>query len=63
MRYDFIYIDDFLLLIMIFLLNLSFLSNTFSYSASRGLSQHTLKFWTVIRQKIRCEMVLVSIDS
>ena len=27
------------------------------------LSQHKLKFWTGIRQKIRCGMVLVGMDS
>ena len=39
-------------------LNLSFLSNTFSSSA-----MHKLKFWTGIRQKIRCGMALVGMDS
>ena len=29
----------------------------------RCLSQHKLKFWTGLRQKIRCGMVLVGMDS
>ena len=35
----------------------------FSLLLSRCLSQHKLKFWTGIRQKIRCGMVLVGMDS
>ena len=35
----------------------------FCYLISRFSSQHKLKFWTGIRQKIRCEMVLVGMYS
>ena len=66
MRYDFIHIDGgfFIISIDFLKLNLSFLSNTFSSSAiSSCLSQHKIKFWTGIRQKIRCGMVLVGMDS
>ena len=68
MRYDFIHIDGFFLLLILmffFKLNLSFLSNTFSSSAissCRCLSQHKLKFWTGIQQKIRCGKVLAGMD-
>ena len=32
-------------------------------SHRRCLSQHKLRFWTGIRQKIRCEIILVGMDS
>ena len=56
--YMFAYIDLFHLL-SIFLSYIFFLL----LSHQRCLSRHKLKFWTGIRQKIRCGMVLVGMDS
>ena len=64
MRYDFIHIDFFLLIILMFFLTNSILPlKYFFFFCYLCLSQHKLKFWTGIRQKIRCGMVLVGMDS
>ena len=63
MRYDFIHIDGFYVInIDVFLTNSILPLKSFSSSA-RCLSQHKLKLWTGIRQKIRCGVVLVGMDS
>ena len=64
MRYDFIHID-----VVFFIFNIDVFfklihpSSQILFLLLLCLSLHKLKFWTGIRQKIRCGMVLVGMDS